>query len=187
MGSILNEVKKIIKQIKEEGLEINNTKEINNVISTFKISELNLDEEEKDIATYYNENIGNWYARQNLEKNHYRFLESFIIHKVGEVLYFHSKETMTSRKFVIWSQDCIAAIQFLSRENKNIMNVFIRSSDTVNLLLADYLFGCKLLKRVLEEFNIKSNKDDIVTFFTTSSHWYLKDIHTVNKIINEKT
>ena len=173
---ILNKVINIIKQINE-------TKECNNIISTFYPNILNLVEEEKTISEFYSNNIGNWYARCNLEKNHYKFLEAYIIHKIGEVLYFYKNENLTSRKFLIHSTDCISAVQFLSRVNKNILNIFIRSSDAVNLLLADCLFGCKLLSKVLDEFNIKKNAEDEINIWITSCHFYDKDIKLVDNII----
>lgn len=186
MSTILKEVEKIILNIKRAGNKINNTMEITNPFSTFYPHRMNLEEEEKEIAEVYNGYIGDWTARQELEKNHYKFLTSFLIHKMGEVQYFHKDQNLTSRKFVIWSADCIASIQFLSRPDKNILNIFVRSSDSFNLLLSDYLFGCKLLNSVLEEFNIKKNDKDEVNFFTTSCHFYIKDEDKINNFLNRK-
>jgi len=183
MSIILDEVKSILRKIKEEGIFVNDTKEIQNVISIFKRKELKIEEEESEIMNYYNNNIENYYSRLKLEKNHYAFLEAFLKHKLGEVMYFHRNENLTSRKFVIWSQDCIAAIQFLHRENKNYLNVFIRSSDAVRLLPIDFLYMIKILDKVLEEFNLDKKDDDTITFFITSSHFYLKDEKLVDEII----
>lgn len=185
MSLIVNEVKSILKSIDKNGTEINNTMEINNVVSVFYPHKMKLFTEEVLIASFYEDKIGDWNKRQELEKDHYKFLESFIIHKVKEIQYFHNlkSDDFSSRKNIIWSQDCIGAIQFLHRENENILNIFIRSSDAVNLLLSDYLFGCKLLDVVLDRFEIKKNKCDKVTFFTTSVHYYVKDINKVIDII----
>jgi hypothetical protein len=175
MSRILDDVKKLIKEINYEGYEINGTKEINNVSLVFKRSDMNLLVEENEIAEYYNTNVENYYARLKLEKNHYAFLEAFLVHKIGEVLYFHKQENLTSRKFVIWSQDCISAIQFIARPNRNLLNVFIRSSDAIRLLPIDLLYMVKLLDRVTDEFNITRHEEDAINFFITSSHFYLKD------------
>jgi len=183
---IIKEVEKTILDIKHKGHEINNTKEITNAIAKFYPHTFDVAAEEKKIEEVYNKYIGNWKDRSELEKNHYKFLTSFIIHKIGEIQYFHKGENLTSRKFVMWSADCIASIQFLSRPDKNTLNIFVRSSDSFNLLLSDYLFGCKLIDSILDEFNIKKNKADEVTFFTTSCHWYLRDKDKINEFLNRE-
>ena len=186
MGKIIDTVEKTILDIKLEGHKINGTLEKNNIFTTFYPHQIDMGNEELEIYSFYQKYVGDWRARQELEKNHYKFLTASIIHKIGEVQYFHKGESLTSRKFIIFSGDCIGAIQFLHRNNKNILNIFIRSSDAFNLLLSDYLFGCKLLDSVLEEFNINKNASDEVNFFTTSCHWYEKDEEKINQLLNRK-
>lgn len=182
---IFEEVKRILNLIRASGTEINGTLELNNIMSEFYPNKMTMLKEEISIENNYSL-FGNWTSRQLLEKNHYWFLTASIIHKIGEVQYFHKQETLTSRKFIIFSNDCISAIQFISRPEQNLLNIFIRSSDVLNLLCSDYLFGCKLLNNICEEFHIKNNINDKVTFFTTSSHFYLKDKEIVDKILGNK-
>jgi len=184
MSKIIKEVISTLSVIKNlDSTEINGTREIVNRQANFFPHRTDLEDERKQVALFYQNNIGDWQARCDLERNHYKFLRAFIIHKIGEVLYFHRQESMTSRKFVIWSNDCISCIQFLHREEGSTINIFIRSSDVLNLLPCDYLFGCELLDEILAEFNLPANDNDAVCFFTTSSHYYLKDEAKVEKIL----
>lgn len=186
MSKILDEVKRILKEIDIEGISINNTQEINNVISEFyPMKTYNIKTEKIEVADFYNSKIGDWEKRLSLEKDHYKFLETFIIHKVKENQYFFNlkPDDFTSRKNVIFSNDCISAIQFLSRPNQNIMNIFIRSSDALNLLCADFLGMIEIFDKVLKRFKIKRNKIDKITFFITSCHTYHKDKLKVDKIL----
>jgi len=123
-------------------------------------------------------------SRDFLDGNKYNKLtkERNIIKKDYDKL-----NNFSGRRNLIFSQDCISLVQFVCRDKFNLLNVYIRSSDTVNLLLADYLFGIKLLDKILTTFKIKKNIDDRVTFIIGSTHFYLKDQNIVNKIIkNDK-
>jgi len=183
---ILEKVKLLLDKIDRFGIEINETKEVTNSILSFEMNTIDLEEEENQIRYYYNRYVEDYDRRSDLEKDHYNFLSAFLIHKLKEIQYFHhlDKDDYTSRKNVIWSNDCISSIQFLHREDKNILNIFIRSSDVLRLLPIDLLYGIKLLNIVLDRFNIKKTNNDLVTFFTTSSHFYIKDQEVVNKIIH---
>ena len=138
-SKILTEVKRIISEIKATGIVINGTLELNNIISEFYPHRLEMDKEKDEIMLFYNNFVGSWVDRLELERDHYHFLESFIIHKIKENQYFFKLDPkdFSSRKNVIHSNDCILGMQFLSRPNRNILNIFIRSSDTVNLLKND--------------------------------------------------
>jgi hypothetical protein len=184
MGKIVDRVVKILRHINISGHEINGTLEVNNIVEEFYPNNFT-EFESSQTALFYDENISNWSERQELEKDHYNYLSAYCIHKIKENQYFFKlyPEDFTSRKNVIWSQDCIAAVQFLHREHQNILNIFVRSSDAVNLLLSDFLFGCKLLNIILDRYHIKKNIADKVTFFITSCHYYLKDEDIVKKII----
>jgi hypothetical protein len=185
MSIILNEVINTIRKIKYEGILINDTVEKQNVISIFYPNNFNIEEEEKEISYFYNKFVGNWDKRIELEKDHYNFLKSFIIHKVKENQYFFKlkSDDFTSRKNIIWSNDCIGCIQLLCRPDQNFFNVFIRSSDTVNLLLADYVYMTKVFDEVLERFNIKKKLTDKITFFISSCHFYAEDYGIVEEIL----
>lgn len=189
MSSIIEIIRDINRKIVEEGISINNTREIQNLFIEIKRCDLFLDinQEEKDVGEYYDKYIGSWKDRLKLEHDHYKFLESFIIHKIGEVRYFHKQENLTSRKFVIWSSDCIASIQFLHRPdiNKNFLNVFIRSSDAINLLPADLTFMWIILDKILERFQLEKNLDDTVSYFITSCHHYDKDYNIITEVLKE--
>ena len=223
MSEILDEIKIIIAEIYKDGIEVNGTRELQNVTSIFYPHRLNLIKEEKEIKKFYDNKIGNWEYRLDLEKSHYDRLTADILHEItrgqwfsnfdklngmNELLekgnvylnkdgynsLFHLQEAIkedmdklnnfSGRRNVIFSQDCISLIQFICRKDANLLNIYIRSSDTINLLASDYLFGIKLLDIILNKFNIKKNTYDKVTFFTGSSHWYLKDKDKVNDIIN---
>jgi hypothetical protein len=183
---IIDGVQTILKSIHEDGIEINNTKEVQNVFWSIKRHTL-AKHEKKLVANFYDKNIGDWNARLKLEYDHYEFLKAFLIHKIGEVRYFHKGEDLTSRKFVIWSNDCISSIQFLHRPStdKNTLNVFIRSSDALNLLPADLLFAFDILDAVLHRFGLSKNRLDVINYFITSCHYYIRDEKKVLNIINE--
>jgi hypothetical protein len=187
MSVIIEKIYETLNEINSFGDKINSTKEVQSKFITIKRYEhdgdLQVDLDE--IGDFYQRNIGDWKARCDLERDHYHFLESFIIHKIGEVRYFHKQEDLTSRKFVIWSSDCIASIQFLHRpeSQKNILNVFIRSSDALNLLPADLFAMLLMLDRICERFNLIKYTEDEVNYFITSCHYYLKDEDKVRKIL----
>ena len=177
---VVQKVKQLLKDIKNNGCTINNTRELQNVLITIKNSEYDYFMESLGVEEWYNKFVGKWDDRMKLEHNHYNFLKAYLVHKIGEVRYFHKEETLTSRKFVVWSQDCIASIQFLHRPHKNSLNIFIRSSDVLNLLPADLFFGLQLLDLLYNEFNIEPNDCDEVNYFITSAHYYLKDVQKIN-------
>jgi hypothetical protein len=185
---IIHTCKDILSDIKIGGENINGTREITNKLIVIKRDNIESYPKESLLTSqWYNEMINPWKDRLDLEHDHYEFLKSFIIHKIGEVRYFHKEQDLTSRKFVIWSNDCIASIQFLHRpeQNKNILNIFIRSSDALNLLPADLLAGWYILDSILDRFNLDKNRDDEITYLITSCHYYLKDENKIDKILED--
>lgn len=187
MSIILNNVLRILDNIDVLGCSINNTREMINQSAIIYMEDFNFKKEEKEIKTFYNKFVGDYNKRIELEADHYNFLKAFIIHKVKENIYFFKlkSDDYTSRKNVIWSNDCVSSIQFLHRPYMNILNVFIRSSDAINLLPADLLYMTDLLNQVLDRYKIKKTVCDSVYFYITSCHIYDKDKKKLNGILNQ--
>ena len=186
---ILGKVRECVEDIYYFGSEINKTRETCNVFTSIKRSEMSsIRDEEISINLWYDRLIGSWHDRMKLEHDHYEFLKAFLIHKIGEVRYFHKDQDLTSRKFVIFSTDCIASIQFLHRPGikQNILNVFIRSSDSINLLPADLLYSWHILDSILKRFSLQENLNDEINYFITSCHYYNKDEDKVREILGVK-
>jgi len=213
MSIILKEVKKIIKEIDKKGISINNTKELQNIFLSFNLGKMNLKKEEKEIKKYYNKNIEDYESRLELERTHYERLEAELKHEVtrtqwfsnldkknaivdfakvnnidkSKVEEFNSKfdlSDFSGRRNIIHSMDCISTIQLLFRD-RNFITTFIRSSDVIRLLPIDILFLCNLLYKILNYYNLKSTKKDILKILIVSCHFYDKDKKIVKKILKE--
>jgi len=172
----------LLSGVKNEGVDINGTRDLQNV--SFKLKRQFDDFEEKEVKQFYDEFIGNYDTKLKSEIKHYNFLYAFMKHKIVETLYFFPKNDMTSRKFVIWSNDCISCVQFLHREGKNTLNVMMRSSDIIKLLPLDIYYMKKLLDEILDEHDIVKNPNDEVNFLVSSLHYYDDDLEIVKKIFN---
>ncbi len=207
--TIIEEVKSIISDTEEDGISINGTKEIQNLMLTFYINDIDIEAEEREVTGYYDKFIGSYEDRQRLEKTHYDRLKADLRHEITRNQWFtaHDKiagineliekannkielmeirnslerdytklDNFSGRRNVVFSNDCISMLQLLVRPDRNILNVIIRSSDAINLLVIDILEMIKLFKDTLDFFNIKSKKGDKVFFLITSCHVYDKDI-----------
>ena len=187
-SKILNTTIGILEQIHNAGESINGTSEIQQVNTGFILSDLDLNEEELDIRKYYDDVLGeNYTARMKIEQDHYLFLEYALKHKISEIQYFHKGENETSRKFIVFSGDCINCIQILIRPDKNMLCVFMRSSDALRLLPMDILACIKILHKVLERHGIQKKTTDNISFFITSAHYYERDQSIVEKLIGLDT
>jgi len=176
ISKIMEKTLSICNDIKVNGEEINGTKELTNVTFNFKLSDLNLAEEEVKIREYYDSVLGeNFSARMKVEQDHYLFLEYALKHKISEIQYFHKGEDITSRKFIVFSGDCINCINLLIRPTKNVLNIFMRSSDCLRLLPIDILNCIKILNNVLSRHGESSKDKDEVKFWITSCHYYNRD------------
>lgn len=184
-SEILKRVKYIMYKIQQEGLDVNETKEIQNEDVEIYPYNMDFQEEEVEIKKYYDKFVEPYEPRLELENDHYKFLKAFLIHKIKENQYFFKldKKDFTSRKNVIWSSDCVSSIQFLHREDRNILTVIIRSSDTVRLLPIDLLYMSALIYEVVNRFGLEKTPLDVVKFLIVSSHYYKRDEDIVKKIL----
>lgn len=183
MSQILNKTKLILDDIKKSGYAINGTSEKTNVTFKFNIGDLNLAEEEIAIKKYYNDFLGeNFTARMKVEQDHYLFLEYAMKHKISEIQYFHKDQDITSRKFIVFSGDCINCIHLLCRPKQNTMTIFMRSSDVLRLLPIDIFSTIRIMNNVLSRHGIQQTTNDEVIFWITSAHFYDRDIALSKKI-----
>jgi len=186
MGQIMDKVGEINRTILKIGDEVNGTKEITNALISLDIANLNLAEEELEIREYYDEKLGeNYTARMKVEQDHYLFLEYALKHKISEIEYFHKGQDISSRKFIVFSGDCINCINLLIRKDKNIMNVFMRSSDALRLLPMDILSCVRILYNVLNRHGEQKKPFDEINFWITSCHIYDRDLDLANNLHND--
>jgi len=179
---IIDEVKNILKEISKSHTKINGTMEIQNKIVSFT-STTDFNDNDKKIVDYYDNTImETWTKRHNMEKDHYLFLEYALKHKIKEVQYFFKTEDITSRKFIVFSGDCINCIDMLFRGNIVYINVFMRSSDCLRLLPMDIIECIRIAKNVCNYFCYKHDKI-VATFFITSCHYYLSDTELVRSVL----
>lgn len=204
MSKILDEIQTLLDNINKDGIVINGTKELQNVVLKFNPNNMNMKEEEIEVKNYYGEDFED---RKALEATHYKRLFNDMIHEITRTLYFtnvdkklaidkfikefnidikpeelkkfkstFNLEDFSGRRNVIYSLDCISSIQLLCRPDKNILTAIIRSSDTKNLLPIDLLFLNNMMSTVLSYYGIKKNKEDELFVLIVSSHIYDKDL-----------
>lgn len=172
---IVDQVKLLAEQIRDKGIELNNTKELTGVLlGDFEINKLDLIEEENGIRDYYSKLGINTQAIRSLEQNLYEFIYRGLRQSVEQTLYFDKSQDYTSRRFTFSTTDCISHVQILFRPDKAELFMYIRSTDAVKLLPWDMLFSFKLLNRVLIESGFPLVKSKKVKIFIASAHYYLK-------------
>lgn len=185
-SKILGKVKTRLVDISNIGKGINNTQELTNVSFSIGVDLVDLDREEIAIKEYYNSVIKENYGdRMKMEGDHYKFLEHAMKHKLNEINYFFKLKDYSSRKYIVFSGDCISCIQLLIRDGVVDMTVFMRSSDALRLLPVDILYCAKMMKEVLKSKGILKNQELDLHFWITSMHYYDKDTEIVNKIIGD--
>lgn len=168
-------VKKLAEDIKKNGHEFNETKELLAMtLRVLSVSEMDLIEEENAIRQYYGALGINNQAIRSLEHNLYEFIYRGLRQAVEQTLYFDKTQDYSSRRFVFSTTDCISHVQLLFRPKKTILAMHIRSTDVVKLLPWDVLFACKLLNRVLLESEFPPTECKEVHVFIASAHYYLK-------------
>lgn len=129
------------------------------------------------IRFYIHDLKGDYNAKSEQEEYHYEMLKYGLLHQIRKTFYFHPGETLESRKFIIFSDDCISSIQFLCREEKAYLMVHMRSSDLVGLFTPDVLFLTDLLMTVLAEHDIPLDSKGVeLSIVIGSAHIYEKDV-----------
>ncbi len=183
-SKIIEAIKDMLFAIRESGNAINGTTEKTNVLLNFRLSDLDLAEEETEVKKWYNEVIGeNFTARLKVEQDHYLFLEYALKHKISEIQYFNKGEDITSRKYIVFSGDCINCINLLMRPDQNTMNVFMRSSDCLRLLAMDLLYCIKIMKNVFSRHGVSETENEKTSFWITSCQFYDRDKSLVEDIL----
>lgn len=171
MGYILNEVRDSIEVINLHGTQVGNTKEVRGRSIILFTDHLDMEEEEMSIKSWYGTDDFN--KKLEDEYNHYEYLKHGMLHKIKEVKFFHN-QGIDSRKFVIFSQDCISLLQYLNRDGNTVLMVHMRSSDAINLLPLDLLFLVKILKEINKTYCAEV-KEEILEIFIGSAHIYTND------------
>ena len=184
-SKIIQEVITTLQDIGAVGDPVNGTKEVQNKMMSFNMSDIDLANEEVEVKKYYNEALGENYAgRLKIEQDHYLFLEYALKHKISEIQYFHKGEDMSSRKYIVFSGDCINCMNILIRKDRNTFNVFMRSSDCLRLLPMDLLWCMKIFYNVLSRHGENCKALDTVNFWITSCHYYDRDKSICEEVID---
>jgi len=177
---IVKEIKKLLKRIYYNGIEINGTREIVNCV--MNIDNPDIEKESREVVNLYNKFIGNFEDKMSLERTHYDFLRAAMMHKFDFNAFFFDQD-YTSRKIVIHSEDCISTIQFLGRESNHLI-VNIRSSDVLRLLPLDLLFCVRLINDIIVNKKLDKSKLTEIKVYITSAHYYNFDKEVVKVIID---
>lgn len=113
--------------------------------------------------------------RMEDERFHYDSLKYALLHKVKEVEYFHG-QGLDSRKFIIFSQDCISSIQYLVRGTESKLLVHMRSSDVLGLLPLDLLALAHILRALNDEYlpDRPEHFSETISVTVGSLHYYLE-------------
>lgn len=168
---IVEYTNKIIEYIETSGHKINNTTELTNYHFDININKFDFDEEIKNLEKWYKKHNIDFYEKLDTEIDHYSFLTSAMKHKISEIKYFFKDQDNTSRKFIIFSQDCISMIQFLYRNNKAMLIVHMRSSDIISLFSMDMLYLCNMLNEVKKRHGIIA-QENVLSVTIGSIHLY---------------
>ncbi len=128
VSSIVRKVADLYTDIALDGEVVGKTKELIDVHFDYTLPK-KFDQEIDGVAAFFGDRYS---SRSEDEKFHYDSLKYALLHKVKEVKYFHN-QGLDSRKFIVFSQDCISSIQYLVRGNKTKLIVHIRSSDVLGL------------------------------------------------------
>lgn len=139
--------------------------------------------EREQMVDLYEDEIGKrWHLKHQQEIHHYLFLHHGLFHKINATKYFHN-EDITSRKIIIFSDDCISSIQLIVRPEEIGLDIHMRSSDLINLLPLDIIALYTILKHIIEKYhlNVEGRRVRIhVTF--GSLHIYKDDLKIARKV-----
>ena len=144
---------------------------------------INLLIEEMECKHLYTSKLGkNWNQKSQEEYHHYGFLTHALLHKINSVKYFNG-EGIDSRKLIIFSDDCISAIQLIVREEEVGLYVHMRSSDAINLLPLDVMALTNLLDNVMITHRLSGEDRRVVIHITFGSlHIYNGDLEIAKKV-----
>lgn len=154
-------------------LDLGKTRELQNYDLVLPVSRMAWKTEEAELADLFRSMGIDLSEKYVEEEYHYQFLRYSLLQKFRAVRYFHGQDE-ESRKIIIFSDDCISMIQWMTRSalEKNFMNVYIRSSDIVGLLGLDLLYLFKLYEYVVEEYPQIARYDGEVSVRIMSAHLY---------------
>ena len=144
---------------------------------------INLLIEETECKHLYASKLGkNWDQKNKEEYHHYGFLTHALLHKINSVKYFNG-EDIDSRKLIIFSDDCISAIQLIVREEEVGLYVHMRSSDAVNLLPLDVMALTNLLDNVMITHRLSGEDRRVMIHITFGSlHIYSDDLKIAKEV-----
>ena len=144
---------------------------------------INLLTEEMECKHLYTSKLGKNWDQKNLEEyHHYGFLTHALLHKINSVKYFNG-EGIDSRKLIIFSDDCISAIQLIVREEEVGLYVHMRSSDAINLLPLDVMALTNLLDNVMTTHRLSGEGRRVMIHITFGSlHIYESDLEIAKKV-----
>ena len=144
---------------------------------------INLLTEEMECKHLYTSQLGKNWNQKNLEEyHHYGFLTHALLHKINSVKYFNG-EGLDSRKLIIFSDDCISAIQLIVREEEVGLYVHMRSSDAINLLPLDVMALTNLLDNVMIIHRLSGEDRRVMIHITFGSlHIYSDDLEIAKKV-----
>jgi len=131
--------------------------------------DFNITEEESAIINLVGP--AKYWEKFGIEKHHYAMLYHSLCHKLIEIEYYFQEKLNTTRKCVVFSNDCISMIQLLQRDNKLFGVVHLRSSDVVNLLPLDLLHINIFLNKIAESYEEINSLE--IKFSIGSLHRYL--------------
>lgn len=174
MSEIVHQVKFAADKILTHGdLLPNGTKELINYRFAFPLKGRDFGKEYDGVNAFFHRIGLKLASKWEEEKFHYGFLQNGLLHKIRATKYFH-KEGLDSRKIIIFSEDCISMLQWMSRPSldRNIFNVYIRSSDALGLLAVDLLALLQLYQRITEEHPQIANYQTSMEVTVASCHIY---------------
>jgi len=159
-----------------EASRIGNTLEIQNIHGRVALEGTDWESEVASMDEFLSSLGLSLKKKHEEEEYHYSFLKYALLQKVRAVRYFHD-QGIDSRKLVVFSEDCISLIQWLSRPQlkQNHLNVYIRSSDVVGLLGVDLLFVYDIYLEMLREHPEIADYDGFLNVWVSSAHIYWDD------------
>lgn len=161
-----------------------NTRELLNLNFEFAIQDLDtllnvdLDRAEKYLRyAYYHSAV--YDKRLESERFHYEQIKYSLLHNV-ERLHFFNQAPLETRKNIIFSDDCISAVQYLKRGPASMLSVYMRSSDVKALLPMDLLYLAKALRAVDDYYTQQTDRiptegpvtKEVIAVHIGSAHYY---------------
>lgn len=185
MEEILSVAKSVTTNLRLYGNDIGNTVENRWTMTSCTLNRNEMAAEEESCIKYYNSMKlkYNWDEKFEREENHYKQLEYTLKHKLEELRFFHGQD-IDSRRWIIFSTDCISTIHLLPRGNSIQAFVYIRSSDVLNLLPMDILNVGKIIFSAMDFATGKKTEKIRMFIAIGSAHMYKEDM--INNFGEEK-